>query len=297
MQGLLVSTRAYALLRDASVPQRLGVAGFLVYASVFGLLLAFGRPGLGIGQGFYLAIVLVALASGPAVGTAAGVLAALLYVAAQLLSARESWTRLPGPPIEVRLAAYVVAGAAVGYFARRGRRLLAESLHLLDDLLRLSHRDLETGALDPHGLETAIARRAERRWPFALLVGAIAPAREGTSASRPDDVLRDVMRKTATRLPVDSELARVGPSQFAVVASCLTLVDARDLAAELERDLAADGRGVTFGWSLHPQEGADTLTLFRSASERLYARRLVRGEWRPTAATAELVAEIRPGLA
>ena len=70
--------------RRLSVPQRLEASGALVYALVFVLLVLYGRPGLGLGQGFYLAIVLVALASGPWTGAAAGLLAALLFGASSL---------------------------------------------------------------------------------------------------------------------------------------------------------------------------------------------------------------------
>ena len=66
------------LLERVSVPRRLEATALLVYAVIFVLLVAFGRPGLGISQGFYLAIVLVGVAGGPLNGVAAGVLATLL---------------------------------------------------------------------------------------------------------------------------------------------------------------------------------------------------------------------------
>ena len=53
--------------------------GAVSYAAVFALFLIFERPGLGIGHGFYLAVILVSLAGGPIVGLGAGLLATVLY--------------------------------------------------------------------------------------------------------------------------------------------------------------------------------------------------------------------------
>ena len=40
-------------------------------------------------------------------------------------------------------------------------------------------------------------------------------------------------------------------------------------------------------------DGGDELSLLQAASERLHARRIVRGEWKPTAASAGLVDVLR----
>ena len=178
--------------RRLSVPQRLEASGAAVYVVVFVLLVLYGRPGLGLGQGFYLAIVLVALAGGPWTGAAAGLLAAVLFGGSELLSGTVTWGTLLRAPLEVRLIAYVVAGIAVGYFAQRGRRMLGESLHVLDDLLGLARRDVATGALNAGGLGARIADRAERRWPFAVLVGDLADPSESA--------LRGTMRTIAGEL-------------------------------------------------------------------------------------------------
>ncbi|HEY6016582.1 MAG TPA: hypothetical protein VIU16_07345, partial [Gaiellaceae bacterium] len=66
-------------------------------------------------------------------------------------------------------------------------------------------------------------------------------------------------------------------------------------AGTLERVLDERGCRATFGWAVYPSEGDDSLTLFRCASERLYARRIVRGEWKPTPASAGLVDELARG--
>jgi hypothetical protein len=44
----------------------------------------------------------------------------------------------------------------------------------------------------------------------------------------------------------------------------------------------ADGRTkATLGWAAFPQEGDNALALYRAASERLYARKVMRSYLRP----------------
>ncbi len=265
--------------RRLSVPQRLEASGAVVYVVVFALLVLYGRPGLGLGQGFYLGIVLVALAGGPWTGAAAGVLAAGLFGASELVSGIVTWGTLLRAPLEVRLVAYVVAGIAVGYFAQRGRRMLGESLHVLDDLLGLARREVATGALDAGGLGARIADRAERRWPFAVLVGDLAAPSESA--------LRGTMRTIADALSVDEEVARVG-ARVAVVAAATNVESARERALAIEAACERAGCRATFGWAFHPQDGDEALSLFGSASERLEARRQALGEAGPPSIVTEL---------
>ena len=35
---------------------------------------------------------------------------------------------------------------------------------------------------------------------------------------------------------------------------------------------------ITFGWAVYPTDGENALSLYRAADERLYARKLVRGQ-------------------
>jgi len=238
------------------------MAGLLVFAVVFSLLVEYGRPGLGISQGFYLAIVLVGLAGGPVTGTLAGLGAAALFALAGLTAENVPWAQLQ-QPLAIRLAAFTAAGATVGFFARRGREMLAESLHVLDELLSLARRDTATGVLTTDGISARIAQRASRAWPFAILVGDVdAPS---------DAALRDALRTLAAKLAGDGELARVGPSRVMAITSSLSVADAEERARALERGLD----GATFGWAFHPQDGGDVLSLFGAAYERLHARRTV----------------------
>ncbi|HET7568480.1 MAG TPA: hypothetical protein VFJ91_10840 [Gaiellaceae bacterium] len=129
---------AYHALRSVSVPQRLLVGATVAYAGVFVLLVAYGRPGLGVSQGFYVPIVLAALATDAATGALAGLTALGLYVVAELLSGRETLASTLAAGTGIRLASFVAAGLIVGWFATRARRLVADSLHVLDDLLALN---------------------------------------------------------------------------------------------------------------------------------------------------------------
>src|SRR5437667_225609 len=82
-------------------------------------------------------------------------------------------------------------------------------------------------------------------------------------------------------------VAAVGEAELPVLASAVE--DAGQFAARLERRLESGGVQLTFGWATHPRDGTNALALFRAADERLYARKIVRGEWQPTAASAGLV--------
>jgi hypothetical protein len=42
--------------------------------------------------------------------------------------------------------------------------------------------------------------------------------------------------------------------------------------------MAREGSPITFGWAVYPTDGENALSLYRAADERLYARKLVRGE-------------------
>jgi GGDEF domain-containing protein len=277
------------------MPERLVLASLGSYLGVFGLLIAFGRPGLGIGQGFYLPIALVALATGAVWGAAAGVGAILLYEAGLLIHGHASWSRVIAAPAGIRLASYVVAGTTVGYFSRRGRAMLSASLHLLDDLLDLAKRDHLTATFTRRGFEAAINRRLATAAPFGLLVGQ--PSEQQKHALRRghsghDERIRELSRLIASHLDQADELARVGETSFAVLTSAGTPTRARNDGVALENALHAAGRELSFGWAFHPADGADLLALYGTAIERLHARQFVRGDWRPTAATAGLVEQL-----
>ena len=286
---------ALPILRRATLPQRLLVASAVGYGAVFALLVAVGRPGLGLGQAFYLPVILAALATGPVGGAAAGLGALSLYETGLLIAGRTQEAAIVATPTGVRFLSYVVAGATVGYFATRGRRMLASALHVLDELLAVTRRDVATGTSTSLGFESAFNRRLASSQPFALFVGELAAEQREALLRRRfgiDDPVRELARCMAAQLSAEDDLARVGPSRFAVLSASSTVTQARDASVDYERNLHAADWEVTFGWAAYPSDGADALTLYGAALERLHARLIVRGEWRPTAVSAGLVEDI-----
>ena len=273
-------------IRSVSIPRRLAIAAFVGYAAVFALILVYGRPGLGLGQLFYVPVVLAALASGPLLGGLAGVAAIGLYELALLLNGTIGWHDIDAANTPIRLVSYVLAGVTVGYFATQGRRMIAESLHVLEDLLVLSRRDLITASLSSEGLETATNQRLAAGKPFAFLVGEIVGRR------RSDDELRQTARLIAAQIRNGDQLARIGPNRFAILTASTTPSRAREESEDLERSLLEAGQAISFGWAVYPSEGKEAFELFGAAVDRLQARRIVRREWEPTAASAELVDEL-----
>ena len=129
--------------RRISIPQRLLIGSALAYGGVFALLVAYGRPGLGISQGFYVPVILAAAATSAPEGALAGLGALLLYELAIHRHTRLAWADFDNAPALTRFASYVAAGVVVGYLAQRVRRMLAQSLYVLEDLIELAHERVE----------------------------------------------------------------------------------------------------------------------------------------------------------
>ena len=142
-------------LAGITIPQRLLIASAVVYGAVFALLVQFGRPGLGIGYGFFVAIILAAAATGPYLGAVAGLGALFLYELAIHERAGLIWPDFDHPAALVRLTAFVAAGVVTGFLAQRLRLMLAQSLSLLEEL-----SDLAYGRVDWAALESARAQDA-----------------------------------------------------------------------------------------------------------------------------------------
>jgi MFS family permease len=154
-----VSNAGVSSVREAlagiTIPQRLLIASALVYGVVFALLVEYGRPGLGIGEGFFVAIILAAAATSPLGGALAGLLALVLYELAIHEQVGLAWPDFDHPPALVRLVAYVSAGVVTGFLARRLRLMLAQSLNMLEEL-----SDIAYGRVDWASLERARAQDA-----------------------------------------------------------------------------------------------------------------------------------------
>src|SRR5947209_9831763 len=98
-----------------TIPQRLVLLAIPAYAGVFVALLAWGRPGLGLSQGFYIPVILVAAATGPAVGAFGGVVALFLYELAIHQQTGLAWSDFIQAPALTRLGSLAAAGALTGF--------------------------------------------------------------------------------------------------------------------------------------------------------------------------------------
>ncbi|HEX7255611.1 MAG TPA: GGDEF domain-containing protein [Gaiellaceae bacterium] len=243
------------------------------YALVFFAFLLYERPGLGLAHFFYLSIATTAIATGPRIGALAGLGATGLYVAAILLNPTIPSSHVPTASTAIRCVTFVSIGFVIGYFAGRNRVILAE-------LRILAERDLLTGLPNTRAFEEAITKRLEAGRPFALLLADMDALKELNQEAGPsagNEALRRAADRLSKSLSPEDEVARVGSDEFAVLASCQTLDEASELSARLEWILSSQGTKATFGWAVHPQEGENALAVYRAASERLYARKVMRG--------------------
>lgn len=131
-------TSARQLLVGITIPQRLLLVSAFAYGGVFAAVLAYGKPGLGIGQAFYIPIILAAAATSAPLGALAGAGALVLYEIGINDRAGLAWADFGHASSVTRLGTYVAAGVLTGFLARRGRLMLAESLHALDDLVEIA---------------------------------------------------------------------------------------------------------------------------------------------------------------
>jgi diguanylate cyclase (GGDEF)-like protein len=262
----------------AALSRRLLVcASFACSALVFPCFVVYERPGLGIGHFYYLAIALAAMAGGAAIGAAAGSVATALYVAGVLINPHVPAQELVTTGTLTRGVTYVTIGALIGWFASRNRSMV-------DELRVLAERDVLTGLPNTRAFEAAITRRLANGRPFALLVADMDALKdfnrdEGFAAG--NDALRRLADSLANALGPDDDVARVGSDEFAILATVQNSDGAARLATRLERVLIDDRSKATLGWAAFPQEGDNALALYRAASERLYARKVMRSYLRP----------------
>jgi diguanylate cyclase (GGDEF)-like protein len=245
----------------------------LALASFAGVTVAFivlERPGLGIGHFYYVPIALIAFASGPFWGAAAGGIATGLYSVGIVVNPFLP-SALEFEQTVIRVLTFVSLGIMIGAFARRNRSLVKE-------LSRLADRDSITGLPNTRGFQNAIERRLALGEPFALLVGDVDELRRINSSGREhgDDALRRLADRLVSAKRLTDDVARVGGDEFAVLAT-LEGPDARTLALRTEGQLRLAGESITFGWASYPHDGDNALALYRAADERLYARKVAGG--------------------
>lgn len=147
---------AHRLFATLTIPQRLLLSAAFAYGAVFAGILAFGRPGLGLGQAFFVPVILVAAATSPFMGGLAGAGALLLYELAIHDKAGDlAWAEFTEASALSRLATFVAVGALTGFLARRGRLMLAQSLYVLEDLVELAHERIDDAAPDEPAADVA----------------------------------------------------------------------------------------------------------------------------------------------
>ncbi len=137
----------------------------VLYALVFSALLFSERTDLGIGRFFYLAIAVLALATGPLAGAAAGLLAVALYSIAVIQNPQVPtsllWSSPNGYPLrDLRRAR--------GCSWARSRRATATCS---TSSAYLAERDPLTGLGNSRSFGNAIEERFDGGRPFALLIG------------------------------------------------------------------------------------------------------------------------------
>ena len=139
---------ARRVLGRFTIPQQLLLLSALTYAAVFAILRAYGHPGMGIGQGFFIAVILAAAATSPAVGALSGVVALFLYELAIHQQPGLTWHDFTEAQALTRLASFVAAGVLTGFLARRSRLMLAQSFHVLEDLIDIASTRVEQAGDD-----------------------------------------------------------------------------------------------------------------------------------------------------
>jgi diguanylate cyclase (GGDEF)-like protein len=257
---------------DTHLRLLLGI-GTTMFVVVFGALVFFESPGLGLGHFFYIPVAIVALVSGPKVGAASGAIAAALYVIAILLNPALPSLDVLTVSTPIRLITFSAVGTLVGWYARSNRELI-ERLEVL------AQRDRLTGLPNMRAFEAAVDKRFEEEQPFGLLLGdmdGLREANEELGHGGGDVVLVRLAETLGNLLRPEERLARVGGDEFAILTTGRGKDAAAERANQLEAFLADDGMRVTFGWAAYPEEGDNALSLVRVADERLYARKLVRG--------------------
>ena len=266
-------------MRENPVWRRgLPTAGGITYAVVFFLFLQYERPGLGIAHGYYIAVILIALAAGPRTGVAAGALATGLYGLGVWLNPHVPVAELPTVATAIRAVTYISVGLTVGCYAAANRRLAARMLALMDELRVLAERDKITGLANMRAFEGLISRRIENGRPFTLLLGHLDGLErlDESGYDEGNDLLRSFAMALGRHLGPESDIARIGKETFAVLSAVPRGARPRESAGQLEALLLAEGHRVSVGWASFPTESHSALSLYRAADERLYARRLLR---------------------
>ena len=256
-----------------SHPQRaVLVLAAATFAAVFALFRLFETPGLGIGHGYYIAILLVARATGPIGGAGAGLLAAGLYATGIWLNPATPSSEVATAATLIRLCVFVLVGALAGYYAHRSRRLIEQAHDLASELRLLARRDFLTGLPNQRALEIALNRRLDADRPFSLVICEIqAP----DDSPIPTERLLDFSDRLTRAVDAEADVARISQDQFGVLVE-VESTETRDTVRRIHDAVSGEWR-ISTGWATYPHDARDGLSLYGAASDRLYARKIVYG--------------------
>ncbi len=244
------------------------------FAIVFSAFVLFEVPGLGLAHLFYLPVAALAMTGGVRRGIFAGAVAVALFTLGVIVNPNISPSELLTLSTPIRFLTYATMGGLLGWFSSRDRELV-------ERLRVLAERDFLTGLPNTRAFEAAIARRLEAGTPFALLLGdmdGLKTINDSQGHAEGNDALRRLAVMLGSSLRPEDEVARVGGDEFAVLTVLARTDEAAALSAKLEGVMGRQGSPITFGWAVFPTDGENALSLYRAADERLYARKLVRGE-------------------
>lgn len=242
------------------------------YALTFGAFMLFEVPGLGIGHFYYLCVALVALSAGPVGGAAAGILADVLYGAGIVLNPDIPSADVLSTSTVIRFITYTLMGLLIGWYAQNHRDLVAR-------LRTAADRDFLTDLWNSRAFDGLLEAKLERNRPFALVLAdfdGLTAINDEEGHAVGNDVLRRAGEVLQSAVRAEDEVARTGGDEFAVLTTLPGTDAVRALCGRLGTELAREGLAMSFGWAVHPRDGRDALALFRAASERLQAQKLIR---------------------
>lgn len=243
-----------------------------LYPAILGAFLLAERPGLGIGHFYYVPVAMIALASGPLWGIAAGAAATGFYTLGIVIDPHFPASHALTSGSSIRFVTFTLIGGLVGWYAHSNREL--------SDRLRVAEeRDFLTGLLNTRAFDAALSARARLGRPFGLVLAdmdSLEEINDHEGHAVGNDLLRLAASVLDRKLQYGDQIARVGGDEFAIITSAADTDAVRALCSRLTSALHEQGLSMSFGWALCPRDGDSALLLFRAADERLYAQKLIR---------------------